>query len=291
LRNNDSNITPIGGYRNTTRSDASLPSSPTNDAAYNRGQYGPLTPVASGYEDSRTTPAGNASQANADNGQTSGWNTAPMPRPQDRAAETPPALPARNAYNDGAANSTATPANSGYNNAQGNYPQNANPYANQFPGGAAPPLLTPPGAPSNYGYAPAGYPPYQMAAQPGAGYGYGQTPGYYAMPPLAPPVLSTASNTTESSSKTRSRRDEEEEEEEDRPRRTQAAPAAATPTPPPTPQGNIVSSEPWLAFTVTILLLFASIGGNIYLLWISQDFYWRYKELANDLRTFNSSAS
>jgi hypothetical protein len=130
-----------------------------------------------------------------------------------------------------------------------------------------------------------------MAAQPGAGYGYGQTPGYYAMPPLAPPVLSTASNTTESPSKTRSRRDEEEDEEEDRPRRTQAAPVVAAPAPTPPPQGNIVSSEPWLAFTVTILLLFASIGGNIYLLWISQDFYWRYKELANDLRTFNSSAS
>jgi hypothetical protein len=113
------------------------------------------------------------------------------------------------------------------------------------------------------------------------------------MPPLAPPTLTAASNENASSS-SRSRRYDDDEDEDDRPRRSYVAdlpapPVTPTPAAAPATQPNLVTSEPWLAFTITIVLLFASIGGNIYLLWISQDFYWRYKELANDLRNFNSA--
>jgi hypothetical protein len=101
---------------------------------------------------------------------------------------------------------------------------------------------------------------------------------------MTPPVLTASAAGAEPSS--RSRRDEEDEED-DRDRRSSTVQASVAPAPP----ANLATSEPWLAFTITIVLLFASIGGNIYLLWISQDFYWRYKELANDLRTFNSAAT
>lgn len=292
-RSTDSSVTPVGGYR-SSRENYPASTQTTDGAGYNRGgQYGSLTPVSSGYDDSR--PAGATSQpagysqgsqyTQGNQGQTeqsSGWNA--VARQQDRGAEPPPAYPARTAASESPASGVAPPPNNGYAN-PGYNPAYANgQYGNPYPNGAAPPLLAPAAAAGNYGYTPAGYPPYQLAAQPGA-YPYAQTPGVYAMPPLAAPTL-VAAGTSESGAK--SRRQAEEDDEEPLPRRT----AAAQPAPViPAAQPNIVTSEPWLAFTITIVLLFASVGGNIYLLWISQDFYWRYKELANDLRNFNTAAS
>lgn len=43
-------------------------------------------------------------------------------------------------------------------------------------------------------------------------------------------------------------------------------------------------AKPWFPLTVTILLLFGSLGGNAYLGWLAKDFYNRYKSLAEELR-------
>jgi hypothetical protein len=45
-----------------------------------------------------------------------------------------------------------------------------------------------------------------------------------------------------------------------------------TPSPQPT--------RPWLAMTLTLLALFASLGGNVFLVWIAADFRRRYRTLA-----------
>jgi hypothetical protein len=267
--------TTAGSYRGTR--DYSATSGTTDASGYPQPQSGTVTPV-SGYDSSRTATQQTATQG-ADQ---SRWTAASAAR-QDQQVAPPPAYPQGSAGEQ--PGYLTTGANGGYAN-----PGYSNAYSNQnqYPQGAAPPLLAPPAAaPGNYGYAPAGYPPYQAATQQAAGYGYGQAPGYYAMPSLTPPVLTASAADTSSSS--RSRRDEDEEEEDYRERRSSAVLPAAVPAAPV--QANVVNSEPWLAFTITIVLLFASIGGNIYLLWISQDFYWRYKELANDLRNFNSAAS
>lgn len=42
--------------------------------------------------------------------------------------------------------------------------------------------------------------------------------------------------------------------------------------------------KPWFPLTVTVLLLFGSLGGNAYLGWLAKDFYNRYKALAEELR-------
>jgi hypothetical protein len=251
-------------------------------ASSHQGQTGSLTPI-SDLQNSRSGAATNSATSNQNIGDQSRWTAAPAARQQDQGIAPPPAYP-QGGPNDPSTGATATAANGNYGNAGYN-----NNYNNQYPPGAAPPLLAPAAPQGNYGYVPAGYPPYQPAAQPG--YGYGQAPGYYAMPSISPPVLTaSAANASESSSRSRSRRDEEEEEEEQdyRDRRPATTVAAAAPAL-PAAQANVVTSEPWLAFTITIVLLFASIGGNIYLLWISQDFYWRYKELANDLRASAAS--
>jgi len=43
-------------------------------------------------------------------------------------------------------------------------------------------------------------------------------------------------------------------------------------------------AKPWFPLTVTMLLLFGSLGGNAYLGWLAKDFYNRYKTLAEELR-------
>lgn len=43
----------------------------------------------------------------------------------------------------------------------------------------------------------------------------------------------------------------------------------------------------WWPLTTTVLLLFGSLGGNIYLGWLAMDFYRRYRECAWELRTGN----
>lgn len=43
----------------------------------------------------------------------------------------------------------------------------------------------------------------------------------------------------------------------------------------------------WWPLTTTVLLLFGSIGGNVYLGWLAMDFYRRYRECAWELRTGN----
>ncbi len=255
--------------------------------------YGPLTPVSSNSGEAPNAPPaapnGSNGSTSAAGGVTNG-NSSPSAgggnyaQPDNRGTAPPPAYPQGHQYNGGYAN-----------------PAPGNPYANppySYNTPAAPPVLSPPAQAPNYGYPPAGVPGYSYG-QPGPGYGYGQTPGYYGTPPLAPPTLATSpNNSSGSSSRSRYRDDEDDEERDYRERRAYSPPPVAasppeptSPTTPPAPQSTIAGTEPWLAFTVTILLLFASVGGNIYLLWISQDFYWRYKELANDLRTFNSAAS
>ena len=44
----------------------------------------------------------------------------------------------------------------------------------------------------------------------------------------------------------------------------------------------------WWPVTTTVILLFASLGGNFYLGWLAIDFYRRYRELAWEVRTSNS---
>lgn len=41
----------------------------------------------------------------------------------------------------------------------------------------------------------------------------------------------------------------------------------------------------WWPLTTTVLLLFGSLGGNIYLGWLAMDFYRRYRDAAWQLRT------
>ena len=268
---------PQPAYRGAPR-DYSAATGAADGGGYSPGQAGAMTPITSEYDNSRSAATSGAPQGPADEGR---WSAAPASRAQDQGIAPPPAYPPGNGAEQPGYAGPATSggyANGGYIHA----------YGNQYPPGAAPPLLPAAAAPGNYGYVPAGYAPYQQAAPPGAGHGYGQAPGYYPVPPV---LTASANNATESSSRTRSRRDEDEEEEEDYRERRSTASTPATSSAPPTAQANLATSEPWLAFTITIVLLFASIGGNIYLLWISQDFYWRYKELANDLRTFNSAAS
>ena len=43
----------------------------------------------------------------------------------------------------------------------------------------------------------------------------------------------------------------------------------------------------WWPLTTTVLLLFGSLGGNVYLGWLAMDFYRRYRECAWELRTGN----
>jgi hypothetical protein len=45
---------------------------------------------------------------------------------------------------------------------------------------------------------------------------------------------------------------------------------------PPQDEGG----EPWLPLALTLLALFASLGGNVYLGWIAWDFYRRQRNLA-----------
>jgi hypothetical protein len=50
--------------------------------------------------------------------------------------------------------------------------------------------------------------------------------------------------------------------------------------------GRIPSAQKiWWPLTTTVVLLFASIGGNFYLGWLAVDFYRRYREAAWELRT------
>ncbi len=48
--------------------------------------------------------------------------------------------------------------------------------------------------------------------------------------------------------------------------------------------------KPWPTLVFTIILLFASIGGNLYLGWIAWDFGERYKSIASELRGINLAA-
>ena len=41
--------------------------------------------------------------------------------------------------------------------------------------------------------------------------------------------------------------------------------------------------------TILALFLFASIGGNLYLGWLARDFYWRYRDLAWEMRSSSST--
>lgn len=45
-----------------------------------------------------------------------------------------------------------------------------------------------------------------------------------------------------------------------------------------------VGSQVWWPLTMTVVLLFASLGGNLYLGWLALDFYRRYREAAWELR-------
>ncbi|MFM7846298.1 MAG: hypothetical protein ACKPEY_18990 [Planctomycetota bacterium] len=50
--------------------------------------------------------------------------------------------------------------------------------------------------------------------------------------------------------------------------------------------GRIPSAQKiWWPLTTTVVLLFASLGGNFYLGWLAVDFYRRYREAAWELRT------
>jgi hypothetical protein len=42
--------------------------------------------------------------------------------------------------------------------------------------------------------------------------------------------------------------------------------------------------------TILALFLFASIGGNLYLGWLARDFYWRYRDLAWEMRSGSSTS-
>jgi hypothetical protein len=42
--------------------------------------------------------------------------------------------------------------------------------------------------------------------------------------------------------------------------------------------------------TILALFLFASIGGNLYLGWLARDFYWRYRDLAWEMRSSSSTS-
>ena len=46
-----------------------------------------------------------------------------------------------------------------------------------------------------------------------------------------------------------------------------------------TSQPSEAGSKPWMALVFTLLLLFASLGGNVYLLWIAGDLRRRYRDL------------
>lgn len=46
-----------------------------------------------------------------------------------------------------------------------------------------------------------------------------------------------------------------------------------------------VNKQVWWPLTMTLVLLFASFGGNLYLGWLALDFYRRYREAAWELRT------
>ena len=48
--------------------------------------------------------------------------------------------------------------------------------------------------------------------------------------------------------------------------------------------------KPWLPLTLATLCLFASLGGNIYLGWIAWGFYWRQRNLAEQLRGVSPNA-
>jgi hypothetical protein len=45
----------------------------------------------------------------------------------------------------------------------------------------------------------------------------------------------------------------------------------------------------WWPLTTTVVLLFASLGGNFYLGWLAVDFYRRYREAAWELRSSRSN--
>jgi hypothetical protein len=46
-----------------------------------------------------------------------------------------------------------------------------------------------------------------------------------------------------------------------------------------------VGAQVWWPLTMTVVILFASLGGNLYLGWLALDFYRRYREAAWELRT------
>lgn len=46
-----------------------------------------------------------------------------------------------------------------------------------------------------------------------------------------------------------------------------------------------VGAQVWWPLTMTVVLLFASLGGNLYLGWLAMDFYRRYRDAAWELRT------
>ena len=41
--------------------------------------------------------------------------------------------------------------------------------------------------------------------------------------------------------------------------------------------------------TIISLFLFMSLGGNLYLGWLARDFYWRYRDMAWDVRNRQAS--
>lgn len=50
-----------------------------------------------------------------------------------------------------------------------------------------------------------------------------------------------------------------------------------------------VGAQVWWPLTMTVVLLFASLGGNLYLAWLALDFYRRYREAAWELRSGDGS--
>jgi hypothetical protein len=77
-------------------------------------------------------------------------------------------------------------------------------------------------------------------------------------------------------------------------------PASVEPTPqakagspavsPPTNATAESPSRPWLALTVSLFVLFASLGGNVFLGWIAHDARARYGSLLRERRSMAHSS-
>ncbi len=67
-------------------------------------------------------------------------------------------------------------------------------------------------------------------------------------------------------------------------------PSPKSPSPPAAPEEPATeppggdSPKPWMLFTVTLLALFASIGGNVYLGWMNWDMRQRFRDLVRKLK-------